>query len=526
MALALKQDSNISGLSIAEELSIGVLPVTPVWLPLEPNDYSDFGGQITTIARRPINASRQLKKGTVTDLDASGGYTTDITQSNLFDIAQGFMFADRRRKGFVGNAPGITVNTLEVTDNNTITRVGGAISFVTEGFAVGNIVLVQGFVNAVNNGPFLISAVTATSIDVTTLTGAAPALVAEVATATASLEEVGFQFAAGDLDVNTPGGYPRLVTTVKDLTQLGLIPGEWIFIGGDTALQNFATATNKGFARIRSVAANLIVLDKTSATFAAEANATQTVSVFYGAVIKNESNPALIKRRTYQLERTLGAPDDAFPTQIQSEYLIGAVANELEFQINTADKWMAALSFIAIDNEQRTGVVGLKSGTRPALQEGSAFNTSSDVSRINLHVVSATNSNPAPLFAFVTDMTVMVKNNATPNKAVSRLGAFEVTAGSFEVSGSVTAYFADVLAVAAVRNNEDVSVDAHFAKENAGISIDIPLLALGQGQLNVQLDETITLPLDLMAGTGAKIHPSLDHTLLLTFWNYLPNSAQ
>jgi hypothetical protein len=160
----------------------------------------------------------------------------------------------------------------------------------------------------------------------------------------------------------------------------------------------------------------------------------------------------------------------------------------------------------------------------PGIVEADAFNTSSDVSRIKMSTVSQSVSNPTPLFAFVQELKLTIDNKVTANKAVGVTGAFEATAGTFEVGGSMTVYFADVAAVTAVQNNADITLDAHFVKANAGITFDIPLLALGDGRPNVVQDQAITLPLENSAADGSKVSSTLNHTLLLVFWDYLPSA--
>lgn len=508
MAQLQKIDSNITGLRYAEEESFKVLPTTPVWVPLEPNSYTDFGGELTTVARNPINPSRQRKKGVITDLDASGGFAQDITQDNLQDLLQGFFFASLRTKAEV-EAP-----VVDGTGSDYEPVAGG------DGYAAGDFLFAKGFDDAANNGFKNVTGVpTATSVPVaeTLVTAAAQ---------TGTISKVGRKMGAGEMDVDVTGVWPRLVNGgAYDLTDLGIVSGEWIFVGGDEAGSQFVSAVNNGFMRVRAVAAGYIELDKSSGVMVDETGTGLSIALYVGRVLKNESVQEEIIRRTYNIERTLGAPESTQPTQIQAEYLVGAVPSELGINLPTADKVVTDLTFIAADNETIEAADPLKTGDRPALVEADAFNTSSDFSRIKLSEVVDGDTFPNPLFAFVTEITLTVNNNVSGNKALGVLGSFEVTAGTFEVSGNITAYFANVQALSAVRNNKDITLDVEIVKDNAGIAIDIPLIALGDGRLNVEQDAPITLPLTTDAATGAKVNPNQDHTLLMVFFDYLPDVA-
>lgn len=508
MAQVNKIDSNVTGLRYAEEASLKTLPGSPVWKALEPNSYNDFGGNLSKIARNPINPSRQRKKGVITDLEASGGFNSDFTQTNLQDLMQGFMFADFRAKGESADVPAVdgTNDEYEITD--------------TTDFYVGSLIMASGFTNAANNGLKLVDTVTAsTSIAV------AEDLVAEAnPPATSKVVVVGFEGTTGDLEIDATGSLPALISTTKDLTQLGLVPGEWVFIGGDEAGEQFANDENNGFKRVRSIAANRIEFDKSDLTMVTDDGSGKTIRVFTGRALKNELG-SLIKRRTYQLERTLGAPDDAQPSQVQAEYLTGAVPNQFTLNIPTADKVNADLTFVALDYETRDGATGVKSGTRPSVVESDAFNTSSDVTRLRMAVVSDTNEAPTPLFAFVTELSVSINNNASAAKAVGVLGGFDIIVGTFEVSGNITAYFSNVSAITAVRNNSNVTLDFAAVKDNAGFVVDLPLIALGDGRANVEQDQAITLPVSMDAATAAAIDANMDYTLMMVFFDYLPDLA-
>lgn len=507
--MANKIDSNLTGLRFAEEAALKVLPgaagVDAVWWPLEPNDYKDFGGQIATVARNPINPSRQRKKGVTTDLDASGGFGQDLTSNNSTRLLQGFFFADAREKKNTAPLVGAAIPLTSVTASSK--KYGAASGMGT--FIAGALVLASGMGVAGNNGLKTLSAASGT--DVTTI----EALTDETPPAGAKLQTVGFKFPAATVAITIVGGLPRMTSSTTDLTTLGLIAGEWIFLGSDGGVGN-AFLLNNGFARINAVAAGYLEFDKASWTPVAEVATGLTISIFTGLVIKNESAANLIKRRTYNVERTLGNDADG----VMSEYLVGAVANELTVNMPQADKITMDLTFVAVDNEQRSGLVGVKLGTRMTLPVADAYNTSNDFARIKLASVTLASAAPTPLFAYATELTLTINNNVSPNKALGVLGAFDTSVGTFEVGGKLTAYFADIAAVQAVRNNADITLDVVMVKNNAGLLWDVPLLSLGDGRLNVEQDQPITLPLDTNAAES-----KFGHTLLFQSFAYLPSVA-
>lgn len=507
MAIRNKIDSNETNLAIAAEVvgQPGTLPGTPVWYDLEPNEYDDFGGEPTLLARRPINSSRQRKKGSIVDLAAQGGFNQDFTNDNSKLLTSGFMYAAFRKK--LNEEPTSVSTTGYVVADETL-------------YFAGMLIYATGFTNSANNGLKVV-----TSVDSGTSEVRAAGLATEGSPpAGAKIQLVGIQGDTGNLDVDASGTFPTITSSVIDLTDLGVIPGEFIFVGGDAVGLRFGTAANNGIKRVRSVATGAFTIDKSDSDMVTEANTTGTIQIFFGDVLKNELADQIV-RQSFQLERQMGAPDTAQPSQIQAEYITGAFPNEMEMVVESADKININYGFIAVTNEQRISTDGIKAGTRVNVIESDAYNTSTDFSRIRLALVSSTDEAPDPLFMFITDFTLNINNNVSLNKAVGYLGGFDATIGLFEVGLEINAYFTKIESVQAVRNNSDVTFDFFATKENRGFAVDLPLIALGGGMPEVEIDEPIMIPLESEAATASKISSSLNHTLMWTFFDYLPTFA-
>ncbi len=424
-----KIDSNVVGLNFAIEECLGQLPPSPQWQALEPNSFSDFGGELSTTERTPLSVSRQNKKGVVTDLSVKGGFNIDFTQNNLNKLLEGVFFAGTRTKS-----------------NYQFTGTAGDVKF------------------AVANGIYSLTATTA------------------------------------------------------DFTTLGLVQGEWIFVGSDVDTERFDTA-GTFYARVSRIEAKKLTFDNGTfkAGLTADAGASKSIKIFMGQVLKNENTPDLIKRKSYAFERTLG--QDLTTNQKQAEYITGAVMGELSLEAKQGEMLKADVKFTATNNEYRTGVLLSDGKLTPALGE-SGINTTSDIRAIRLSLNDDTKSTSTPLFAYVTETSIEVNNNLSENKALGTFGAIDVSAGNFEVSGKTTAYFTTVQAVNAVRQNADVGLFAIFATKLKGFIFDIPLVGLSGGTLNVEKDNPITLELE---ASGAE--NKFGYTMMYVNFPVLPKVA-
>ena len=239
--------------------------------------------------------------------------------------------------------------------------------------------------------------------------------------------------------------------------------------------------------------------------------------------MKNEATRDLIVRHSYQFERTLGKSDTAKPYD-QREYLVGSVMNTWDMVFAQGDKLVSNFSFMSVDQEFRDSDTAPKTGDRPVLISGEAYNATSNVKRFGISVITPGDAAPDDLFAYMEEMTITVNNNVAMNKAVKVFGAFDTTAGMFEVSQSVTAYFANVAAMQTVRNNPDVTTDVTIGAAKQGWTIDLPVIGVSNAPPDVEEGAPIMLELTNDAGHGAKY--GLNYTVLFVFWDYLPDSAK
>lgn len=508
------QNGSLTSLYAAEEVTPGVLPADPIWEEREPNSYADFGGAFTMSRRSPLTHDRQARRGEVSDNSPTVGYQEDLTPTNMIRPMRSFLFAEARQRPTTSpiNDPAPVIMT-DVAATQFKAAAG------MDRFKVGHIVRPRGFAEeSTNNSIRIVTAVAAGAITVTP-----GAMIVEAdAPDDAVVEAVGFQFTAGHLTLTVLADGIVLTTDMVgvDFTTMNFNPGEWHFIGGDTAGTRFGEpgADNAPFyAQLDTVAPTALAYRKTTGTQVTNAGVGKTIQIFFGTVVRNEDDCELIREITFTHERQYGCGVGA-----EAEYVQGDYANQMTITVPTpaADaKVTVDLGFIGLTSFERTTTEDLLSlgDTQISAPNEPAFKPGLDVYQQKLSVVDPTTLNPTALVAYSSTSSLTINNQLSGIKAVETFGNAGVSIGELMVTGSITAFFTGVDQSRPVRLGKEATYHLILTKANSGVIFDIASLSLGNGRAAVAANTPVTIPLDTAAAKGKH-----GYSLLVTFLRYVP----
>lgn len=505
------QDGNQTGLFVTEEVTPGVLAANPVWYEREPNSYSDFGGNFAMTARMQLTHDRQHGRGEVTDNNPTAGWSEDLTPMNMRRLMQGYLYADAREKPSTNPLNGTRVLLTSVDPANKQFKAAAGLG----SFLVGHIVLAEKFADPGNN---LLGVVTAVAAGALTI-GAETTMVADASPSTsAEVNAVGFQFAPGGVALSLPQGSLLLTAAVGGMLALGLTPGEWV-----AASFSDPSVNAPFYGRIAALTDTTITFDKTTGVQVADAAAGKTLSLYFGTVVRNESDCTLIKTRSYTMERQYGCG-----VGVQSDGVQGWVPDQLTITIPTPgndSKVTFELTGKANTSYERLATEGVLAGavgsTIQAAANEPCFKPGLDVYQNKLAVIDPSTLNPTALVSYNSEGTLVINNNTAANKAIEVFGNSGQNVGEFNVTGTLNAYWTDERAARAVRQNAELTWHLILTKNSQGapraVIFDVASLGLGNGRATVAANTPVKIPLDSSAGRG-----KFGYTLLTTFMRYVP----
>lgn len=503
-------NTNNTSLRFAIESSVGVLPGSPAWRIAEFNTIGAYGAQIATTVRRPISQDRGRKKGTVTDLDSSVEFETDLTMDSFTDFAEGFVFAEYANvefdlKASSGTVPPPAASSSAYTIDAASATLAGKIQFSSAQYAT--LVYAKGYTNAGNNGLKPITADTASSGTAITV---GSGLTAETPPTNASLQIAGVRVLNdADLTLTVSGSTATLVSAaaISDWSTLGLRTGMFIHIGSPTsvgALQNALGAggtTSYGYARITSISGATINLDKLSSTLStATGPASASQDVLFGRFLRNvavtaDSTDSRYLERTYQME--VSYPDLGGVGTDEYEYAIGNFVNEMSLNVPLTDKATISYNFIGTNSDNVTASRKTNASSAVSPLRTTAFNTSSDVAALTTDVVSSASE------VCFKSLTLSLRNNVSPEKCLGTLGARFVNSGVFEVSLEGQMLFTNKAIVNAIRNNTTVTFLAILRNQDGAIAFDIPEMTLGNGGREFPVDQSVLVNIEGQSFTSS-----------------------
>lgn len=520
--------SSAGRLIAAKEATPGVLPGLPVFYELKPNSYANsFGPNFELVSPRIVSQRRRLL-GDIVGTTVGAGFEIDFRPTWLDQLLPSIFHSTFDRQPTKG-----TVFDTGLAVTGTGYDIGTPAD--AAGWEGSHLLFAEGFATSANNG---LKQVTGTSSDEVTVSG----LTAEASPPDdAVIRAVGIQFGSGELDVVKSGSaYPilNIAQGSLDWTDFNLKAGSRIYIGGSGASNRFATAANNGFARVLSVTATDLTLDRApggadkTTDMSSETGSGLSIQIFLADQIKDAGSEtdANFEKVSNFLERQLGIPNPTGSSGvIQTEDIDGAFINTTTIAVNKKQKSVITIDAIAIGSDEHTGESGDERTTdgETILQiaDSGFMNNSSHVVRSLLSTYPDStlgDAAPDPLVGFVDNFQIEFQNNAGILEAVGELSGFDVNVAGFLCDISIQSYFAEVAGRKSIRANDRLQFEMAWQRpvgtRNVAVMLDAPACALGGGAVQMDVGGTMQQPFTLESSE------STEHDLTASmnvFW-YIP----
>lgn len=482
--------NNVS-LAVAVETSPGVAGTA--WQLLEPNSIGAFGAEITTVARQPISKNKQRRKGTVTDLDSTVEWESDLTISAFVDFIEGFCFAVGVNAECDIPVTAATASTDDFTVAALTATQAGKLQFVTTEYA--SLIYARGFVQTANNG---LHALNADPVTTNTAISTSSALVDETPPSNAQVELAGMRFldAVTDVTVTYSAGILTIASTVGNFTTMGLTVGQMIHVGSAAADGTVQNALDSdavyGFARIRTIASGTITCDKVDTTLQVASPVSPTVlDIMFGKFIRNVAvGNASFLERTFTVEAEFPNLSEVTPGNAMYQYSRGNYCNTASFALPLTDKATIGFAFIGLDTDNPVESGARKAGASSAKtpNKTAAFNTSSDIARLRI-----TETDEDGITTDFKSLNLSFNNNVSPEKVLGQLGAKYINTGNFEIDIEAQLVFTNPAVINKIRDNETVTMDFIVRNDDGAICVDIPSMTLGGGDREFPVNESVLI---------------------------------
>lgn len=422
-----------------------------------------------------LNSHRQSVDFTMDGLDVGGSLGLELSYGNADDWVEAAMCGTWARKAN-GAIASCTTSAFTVANATS--------------FKKGMVVRVSGMATPANNGLFVLGA------DGSGGTVAIAGLTAEgTAPAAATMTCIGFQGASGDMSANGSSLRLTITSTSGVWTDLGLVAGEWVKIGGTAVGNQFNTAATNGWARIASITATILTFDIVPPGFATDAGTGKSIRLTFG----DRLIPGVV-RRSFTVQNRI---NDTSPVIYHNTR--GQEAGVLNFEFAPRTKAKASLTLMGDDGDYAGAIAGQ---TDVAAPTNDVMNTGADMGRVAIDgVVAGSNGDD-----FIRQLSLSIDNRMRNREALGRRGYAGRGLGKVAIGGQVDLYLGNKAALDKAILNSDFQMDWRISDAGTRTMLfDIPAFKFGanpriggSGQ-----DVMVNGPI------RARRHPTLNYPLLI-----------